>query len=112
MEGAGGVYDPGTSPAPPPPSDREHWSAQYVSSNGASASVWTESARRLVVLGYITAITLPLIGLIVGIVVAMRPTKPVAKHGVWIIIVSVIATIAWILIFTSGALTTTNNELS
>ena len=83
-----------------------------MSSNGASASVWSESARRLVVLGYITAITLPLIGLILGIVVTVRSTKPIAKHGVWIIIISVIATIAWILVFTSGALTTTNNELS
>lgn len=105
------VYDQETSPARSP-YDGERWPAKYVSSNGASAGVWTEKARRLVALGYITAIALPVIGLIVGIVVVMRPAKAISKHGVWIIVLSLMASIAWILVLSSGALTSTNNELS
>jgi uncharacterized membrane protein YjfL (UPF0719 family) len=82
-----------------------------VSSNGATASGWSDSARRLVVLRYITAVAMPLIGFILGIVVAIRLTRPHAKHGAWIIVVSVIASVVWILVFTSGALTATGTDL-
>jgi hypothetical protein len=96
----------------PPTPDGEHWIAENVSSNGATASGWSDSAHRLVVLGYITAVAMPLIGFILGIVVAIRLTKPNAKHGAWIIVVSVIASVVWILVFTSGALTATSTDLN
>jgi hypothetical protein len=51
----------------PPGPDGERWRADYVSSHGATADVRNERAVRLVVLGYITAVALPLIGLILGI---------------------------------------------
>ncbi len=99
----------------PPTPDGEHWTADYVSSNGAGAGsragVRNDSALRLVVLAYITAVALPLIGLILGIVVATRPSKAYSKHGTWIIVLSILALIAWIAVFASGILTTPNNDL-
>jgi len=96
----------------PPTPDGERWIADYVSNNGARANVWSDSARRLVVLGYITAVAMPLVGFILGIVVAIRLTRPNSKHGAWIILVSIIASIVWILVFTSGALNATSTELN
>jgi hypothetical protein len=63
------------------------------------------------VLGYITAVAMPLIGLVVGIVVAAR-AKPGPKHGLWIILLSIVASVVWVLVFTSGLLTTPSNDLS
>ena len=100
------------SAATPPTPDGEHWTVDYASSNGATANVRSDSARRLVVLGYITAVAMPLIGFILGIVVATRPGKPNSKHGAWIIVLSIIASIVWILVFRSGVLTATSNDLS
>jgi ABC-type dipeptide/oligopeptide/nickel transport system permease component len=95
----------------PPTPDGEHWSADYVSSNGASAGVRNERALRLVVLAYITAVALPLIGLILGIVVATRPNKAYSRHGTWIIVLSILAGIVWIAVFASGVFTSTTNDL-
>jgi hypothetical protein len=100
------------SAATPPTPDGERSSADHISSNGARAHIRSESAFRLVVLGYITAITMPVIGFILGIVVATRPAKAMSKHGAWIIVVSIIASIVWILILTSGVLAITNDDLS
>ncbi len=96
----------------PPTPDGEDWTAHYASSNGSTAKIRSDSARRLVVLGYITAVALPLIGLILGIVILTRPTKANFKHGALIILLSIIAGIVWILVFSSGALTSTSNDLS
>jgi hypothetical protein len=95
----------------PPTPDGEHWTADYVSTNGASAGVRNERARRLVVLAYITAVALPLIGLILGIVVATRPSKAYSKHGAWIIMLSIVAGVAWIAVFASGVFTSPSNDL-
>jgi hypothetical protein len=97
----------------PPTPDNGRWTVDYASSNGATAKVRDDSARRLVVLGYITAIAMPLIGFILGIVVATRPgSKANSRHGVWIIVVSLVASVVWILVFTSGVLTATSNDLN
>ena len=96
----------------PPTPDGEDWTVDYTSNNGATANVRSDSARRLVVLGYITGVAMPLIGFILGIVVATRPTKATSKHGAWIIVVSIIASTVWILAFTSGVLTANSNDLS
>ena len=96
----------------PPTPDSERLIAEYASSNGASAGGWSDSARRLVVLGYITAVTMPLIGFILGIVVLIRLGRPHAKHAALIIGLSLIAAVVWILVFTSGALTATSTELN
>lgn len=45
----------------------------------------------LVAGGYILAIFLPFIGFIIGIVVATRPGRATSKHGIWIILLSILA---------------------
>ncbi len=100
------------SAASPPSPDQERWTTDYVSSNGSASKAKSESIRRLVVLGYITAVALPVIGIILGIVVATRPIKAYSKHGVWIIVVSVLASVVWIVVLASGVFAVTNNDLS
>ena len=66
----------------------------------------------IVVVGYITAALIPLIGFILGIVVATRPAKATSKHGAWIIVISIVAFIIWVAILVSaghGACTTDPN---
>ncbi len=96
----------------PPNRDGERWPADYVSSNGASANVRLARDRRLVVLGYITAVALPLIGLIIGIVVATRTTKANSRHAAGIIVLSLVAAGIWILVFASGVFAVPSNDLS
>lgn len=67
-------------------------------------------ANRLVVLGYITALAMPPIGVILAIVVAARHPGGSAKHAPWIILASLIASGVWILILSSGALTATSTS--
>jgi hypothetical protein len=88
----------------PPIRDGNRWAADYANDNGASANVPSDSIQRLVVLGYITAIAMPPVGFILGLVLAVRLTKPNSKRGIWIIAVSVIAAIAWILALAIGLL--------
>ncbi|HUJ35990.1 MAG TPA: hypothetical protein VLW51_12315 [Solirubrobacteraceae bacterium] len=95
----------------PPSPNGKPWTSDYVSSNGATARTRREMPGRLVVLGYITAFAMPLLGLFLGIVVATRPAKATARHGPWIIGISIIASVIWALVFASGALTSTTNDL-
>jgi hypothetical protein len=95
----------------PPAPNGKPWSGDYVSTNGATARTRREMPSRLVVLGYITAFALPLLGLFLGIVCVTRPNKATARHGRWIIAISLIASVIWALVFLSGALTSTNNDM-
>jgi hypothetical protein len=100
------------NPTTPPNGNGKPWTADYTSSNGAAAKARSESDYRLVVLGYITAVAMPLIGLTLGIVVTTRPNKANSKHGAWIIGLSIIGSILWLVVFNSGVLTSTTNDLS
>ena len=87
------------------------WTADYASRNGASARAPRAGPSRLVVLGYITAFALPLLGLLLGIVIATRPARATSRHGRWIIGLSIVASVIWVLVFTSGVLTSTSNDM-
>jgi hypothetical protein len=100
------------SPTTPPNSNGKPWTVDYTSSNGATAKARSDRDYRLVVLGYITAVAMPLIGLILGIVVATRPNKASSRHGAWIIGLSILGSILWLVVFNSGVLTSTTNDLS
>ncbi len=95
----------------PPAPNGKPWTGDYVSSNGATANARREGQSRLVVLGYITAFALPLLGLLLGIVVVTRPDRARARHGRWIIAVSIVASVIWALVFVSGVLTSTTNDM-
>jgi hypothetical protein len=96
----------------PPNPDGPRWVADPVSRNGATAEADTQRALRLVVLGYITALAIPPIGVIVGIVIAVRPQKAYSRHWMWIVVIGLIAAVVWALVLASGAATSTTNELS
>ncbi len=96
---------------PPSPNGRGHWTPDHASSPGATVRSRSDSARRLIALGYITAVAIPLLGLLVGIVIAARRDTG-AKHGAWIIAISLVASVVWILVFTSGVLTNPGNDLN
>jgi hypothetical protein len=81
-----------------------------VSNNGATAHVRSDAVYRLVVLGYIAAIGMPPVGLILGIILALRRTAGGAKHGVWIIALSIVAAVVWVLLLSSGVVTTASND--
>jgi hypothetical protein len=78
----------------------------------AGTGSWGANARQIVALGYITAIAMPMIGLVIGIVILLRAGKPASKHGVWIIVVGIIASLLWVLIIASGVLKLTAQELN
>ena len=62
------------------------------------------------VVGYILAVAMPPIGFVLGVVVAARGARVKSRHGALIIVVSVIAAVAWVVILASGALTTPNDN--
>jgi hypothetical protein len=95
----------------PPAPNGKPWSSEYVSTNGASARGRKAMPSRLVVLGYITAFAMPLLGLLLGIVCVTRPDKATSRHGRWIIGISLIASVIWAVVFASGALTSTSNDM-
>jgi hypothetical protein len=82
------------------------WSAE---NNGASTNVPSDTNQRLIVLGYITAVVMPPLGLILGLVLVVRLRKPNSKHASWIIVVSFVAAIVWVLALASGLLNPNTN---
>jgi hypothetical protein len=68
--------------------------------------------QRTVALGYITAIAIPPVGLIIGIMLVRRPAQPLRRHALWIIVISVIAAVVWVAVFASGAINATDNTIS
>jgi hypothetical protein len=95
-----------TDATSPPTPDGERWAGEYASNNGARAHVRSRSVNRLVTLGYITSVALPLIGLVLGIVIAVRPPRKTRRHGAWIIALSIVASVVWVLVLTSGIMNT------
>jgi hypothetical protein len=96
----------------PPTSDRGRWTSGAPSTNGTLDSAVRQTAMRLVVVAYISAIAIPPAGLILGIVVATRPLNKVSRHGKWIIALSIIAAAIWFLVFKTGSLTSDNSDMS
>jgi hypothetical protein len=108
------AYDLVMMAAPEPPSaaaEPPSAAAERPSKNGARSAVEEARQWRLVVLGYITAITLPPIGIVLGIALATRRGTAQARHGALIIAISVVATVVWFLVFNSGIADTSNNDL-
>lgn len=68
-----------------------------------------ESVQRLVVLGYITAVAMPPVGLIMGLVLAIRLTEPRSRQGLWIIALSILAAILWAVALASGLVNPNSN---
>ncbi len=98
-----------SAPTPPSP-DTELSTADRPSSNGAAPDIPRESIDRIVVLGYITAVAIPPVGLIIGVVLLFRPAMPNSKHAARVIALTIIAAIVWVLLLASGAVNTTSTD--
>jgi hypothetical protein len=81
--------------------------AADASRNGAPPEARRARADRLLALAYITAVAMPPIGFCLGIVIIFRFGRLRSKHGLWIVVISIVASIIWFLILTSGALNST-----
>jgi hypothetical protein len=68
------------------------------------------SAYRFVVLAYIIAVSMPPIGFVLGLILAIRFDKPASKQGVWVIALSVVAALVWTAIVAGGALNTPSSD--
>jgi hypothetical protein len=73
--------------ATPAPAPAPRMTAEPVESGGA-----------IVGLGYVFALLMPIIGLILGIIAATRPQPAKSKHGPWIIALSVIGGVIGVLV--------------
>jgi hypothetical protein len=96
-------------PPHPTPDDGRNPSV-YASRNGAAADRRSDSLYRVIVLAYILAASMPPLGLILGIGLAVRTNKTNARHGMWIILVSIVASVVWAVIIASGALNTPSTD--
>jgi len=96
------------------PSAREHglWATGDPSSNGVGPGQTLRRAVRLITLGYIMAIAIPPAGLVLGIYILTRRAMPHARHGAFIIALSMVGAVIWVLVFATGALTDANSNLS
>ncbi len=65
--------------------------------------------KGLVVTGYVTAVLLPIVGLILGIVVATRPNTPASRNGWKIITLSIVTWVVWIVIVVALAAAAARN---
>jgi hypothetical protein len=77
--------------------------------NAAPPDVLSDGLRRLVVAGYITAVAIPPIGFVLGVLIAVR-RRAAYKHGLAMIAISIAATVIWVLLLSSGVLTSTSSD--
>jgi hypothetical protein len=76
--------------------DGTTWTSQYQppAASFVAPTAGGEYQKGLVISGYVFAVLIPLVGFILGIVVVTRPSKATSRHGVWIIVLSVVVAIA------------------
>jgi Protein of unknown function (DUF2510) len=102
-EAAISVPDPGFYPDPNDPKVERYWDgkrwtesrqpvgvAQAVPANGEKQ----QEASGIIIAGYIFAVLMPIVGFILGLTQVNRN-----RHGIWVVVVSVIAFIVWLAIF-------------
>ena len=94
----------------PPPSDDARGAADLGSQNGRAPKGQTANAYRVVVLAYILAVSMPPIGFVLGLILAIRFEKPASKQGAWVIAVSIVAALVWTVIVAGGALNTPTTD--
>lgn len=82
-------------PAPPPP----------IADDGKGGGT------ALVFLGYVFAIVMPFIGLILGIIAATRPRGRPRRNGPWIIALSAVVFAAWVALFVAAVEQSNHKEL-
>ncbi len=100
------------SAASPPTPDGDAWAAETATRrNGAQPPPGgRETVDRLVVLGYIAAVSMPPVGFALALVIAFRDTRSSVRHALLIFGLGVIACAMWAAVISSGALTATDTS--
>jgi ABC-type dipeptide/oligopeptide/nickel transport system permease component len=80
--------------------DGQKWTDSYSQPTPVDTRVENAASGTpgLVIVGYILAVVIPIVGFILGIVAVTRPDKRMSKHGVWIIVLSVVAFLIYIIL--------------
>jgi hypothetical protein len=98
------------STSPPTPDGAGRTSVDLFTDGAAIDPRRSESIHRLVVLGYIMAFAIPPMGLILGVVLAIRDSGVKSKYIAGMIALSIVATVVWVVILNSGVVNTTNTD--
>jgi len=87
--------------------DGQRWTDSYSQTQPSAANseiaAMSSGTPGLVIAGYILAVVIPIVGFILGIVAVTRPDKRISKHGVWIIVLSVVAFAIYIALIVHGS---------
>ena len=75
--------------------------------NGSRPYSAPTAHQRAIVLGYILAVAVPPLGFGMGVVLMLSPRLR-SKHGAWMVLISIVATVIWALLIGAGALKDTN----
>jgi ABC-type sugar transport system permease subunit len=97
-----------SSPTPPTHNGRGP-AADYRGAGGNLARLPSETIQRVVVLGFITAVAMPPVGFVLGLLLALRLDKPHSRRGLWVVAVSIIAAILWVLTLATGIVNPNSN---
>jgi hypothetical protein len=75
--------------------------------NGSRPYSPPTALQRAVVVAYILAVAVPPLGLAMGLVLMLSPRFR-SKHGAWIVLLSIVAGVVWVLLIGAGALKNTS----
>ena len=78
--------------------DGQRWTESRQPITPAAASEKEQQASGVVITGYIFAVLMPLVGFIIGLTQINR-----SRHGIWVVVASIVAFFVWIAIFASSA---------
>lgn len=104
-EAAISVPDPGFYPDPNDPKVERYWDGKRwtesrqpigLTRTAAAPAEKEQQATGIIIAGYIFAVLMPLVGFILGLTQVNRN-----RHGIWVVVVSVVAFVVWLAIFDS-----------
>jgi ABC-type sugar transport system permease subunit len=95
--------------SPTPPIQNGSGPAAGYRAGGNLRRLSRETIQRIVVLGFITAVAMPPVGLVLGLLLALRLDRPHSKRGLWVIAVSIIAAILWFVTLATGIVNPNSN---
>jgi hypothetical protein len=102
-----GEAPPGWYADPANPGGRRYWDGSAWTSQIAPATPAAAEAPAvpigLVISGYVFAVLIPIVGLILGLVAAAKHKGTGANHGVWIIVTAVAAFFVYLLLMAGGS---------
>jgi hypothetical protein len=95
---------PAAGPPPPPSPGGYPPPGAYVQQPPQPVYVaQPQGTSALVVCGYVFAVLMPIVGLVLGIVAATKQSEPqTSRNGIFVIVLSVVAFIVWFAIFSAN----------